>query len=439
MSSRQAGNHLRTAVLRSTLLLAIFAAVFVFRASCVFAEDQVPILTVKVDGTVVKEYFNVEEITAIPDVLTGPLTYSGYNSYPTWKTLSVDEAFKVGCIIKDATGNDVMNFGGDRQIVFSADNYSAAFTIEQLFGKERYYFPYGNEGTDSKGGKAQDKAYRNAVPVPVALSPAPANDTRLVYGQIAPNEQSWSEFVSGMLEGGQIEIISTLAAQKCESVSSATPADGSVVKDGTAIKLPIPTVFKERRSKTYYIVDPKDGEVPGEGSAFYFYSPNQWSNTPANNEAFTNPPIISGVGTHTLAVKVCAYGKLDSDVTYFKYTVKAESQTTPESTVTPTTETKPSAVKRPDRPVVTLKPGKKLIKLSWKKIKGAKGYVIYRSAKKSSGYKAIKTIKKGSTIKFTNKKLKKGKRYYYKIRAYKMVNGKRVFGKYSKVKSAKAK
>lgn len=56
------------------------------------------------------------------------------------------------------------------------------------------------------------------------------------------------------------------------------------------------------------------------------------------------------------------------------------------------------------------------VKLSWKKVKGAKKYIIYRSNKKSKGYKAIKTLTKTS---YTNKKLTCGKKYYYKVAAVK--------------------
>ena len=77
-------------------------------------------------------------------------------------------------------------------------------------------------------------------------------------------------------------------------------------------------------------------------------------------------------------------------------------------------------------------------KISWKKVPGANGYVIYRSAKKNKGFKKIKTVK-AKTTKFTNKKLKKGKKYFYKVRAYRNVSGKKIYGGYSKTISCKIK
>ena len=90
-------------------------------------------------------------------------------------------------------------------------------------------------------------------------------------------------------------------------------------------------------------------------------------------------------------------------------------------------------------PAITLKAGKKRIKVSWKKIKGVNGYEIYRSTKKKKGYKKIKTASKASIVAYTNKGLTKKKKYYYRIRAYKTVNGRKVYSSYSSVKSVKSK
>ena len=54
------------------------------------------------------------------------------------------------------------------------------------------------------------------------------------------------------------------------------------------------------------------------------------------------------------------------------------------------------------------------VTLQWKKMKNVTGYRVYRSTKKNSGYKLIKKLNK-NTVKYTNKKLKRKKTYYYKI------------------------
>lgn len=74
--------------------------------------------------------------------------------------------------------------------------------------------------------------------------------------------------------------------------------------------------------------------------------------------------------------------------------------------------------------------GKK-VKLSWKKVNGASGYKVYRATKKNGKYTLVKTIKNIKTVKFTDKKVKKNKTYYYKVSAYKTVAKKVVKGAYS--------
>ena len=62
------------------------------------------------------------------------------------------------------------------------------------------------------------------------------------------------------------------------------------------------------------------------------------------------------------------------------------------------------------------------IRLQWKKIEGADGYVVYRKVKSTDSWKRIKTIKSGDTTSYTNTGLK-GK-YMYALKAYHTENGK---------------
>lgn len=72
------------------------------------------------------------------------------------------------------------------------------------------------------------------------------------------------------------------------------------------------------------------------------------------------------------------------------------------------------------------------IKMSWTKVKGAAGYEVYRGDTRNGSYKLLKTV---TTNACTNSGLKAGSKYYYKVRAYKTVNGKKVYGAYSDAKS----
>ena len=77
--------------------------------------------------------------------------------------------------------------------------------------------------------------------------------------------------------------------------------------------------------------------------------------------------------------------------------------------------------------------------IKWKGVNGANGYKIYRSTTNKAGsFKLIKTVKLGSKT-YKDTKLKKGKTYYYKVRAYRNVDGKQVQGNLSAAKSVKIK
>lgn len=66
------------------------------------------------------------------------------------------------------------------------------------------------------------------------------------------------------------------------------------------------------------------------------------------------------------------------------------------------------------------------IKLKWKKVKGASGYTVYM--RKNGKYNKVADAK--STT-YTVKKLPNATRENFKVRAYKKVNGKKVYGSYS--------
>ena len=87
--------------------------------------------------------------------------------------------------------------------------------------------------------------------------------------------------------------------------------------------------------------------------------------------------------------------------------------------------------------IKSVKAGKKQATLKWAKNKYADGYEIYRSAN-GKKFTKVATVK-ASKLSFVNKGLKSKKTYFYKVRAYKKVNGKKIYSKYSVVKKVKAK
>lgn len=76
---------------------------------------------------------------------------------------------------------------------------------------------------------------------------------------------------------------------------------------------------------------------------------------------------------------------------------------------------------------------KNQVTLGWKKVSKAQGYDIYRSDKSNSGFEKIASISSGSTLTYTDKGVKSGNTYYYKIAATYKIKGSAGRGSYSKV------
>lgn len=79
--------------------------------------------------------------------------------------------------------------------------------------------------------------------------------------------------------------------------------------------------------------------------------------------------------------------------------------------------------------------------VKWKKQKSVTGYQIQYSTNKKFTKKTsrIKVLKKASTTKLTVKKLKANKKYYVRVRTYLVVNGKKYYSSWSKVKTVRTK
>ena len=109
--------------------------------------------------------------------------------------------------------------------------------------------------------------------------------------------------------------------------------------------------------------------------------------------------------------------------------VKASNEELPEpAPVTPTPAPAPAAPAAVNITVAapkftSLKGAKKSFTAKWKKVNGATGYQLQYSLKKN--FKGAKTVNANAkTVKKTVKKLKKKKKYYVRIRAYRVYSGK---------------
>ncbi len=87
--------------------------------------------------------------------------------------------------------------------------------------------------------------------------------------------------------------------------------------------------------------------------------------------------------------------------------------------------------------------GKKKVKVSWaKRTAQTDGFQVAYAASKAKlakGKGKTATVKGAAKKSYTAKSLKSGKKYFFKVRAYKVVNGKTYYSAWSAVKAAKAK
>jgi hypothetical protein len=82
------------------------------------------------------------------------------------------------------------------------------------------------------------------------------------------------------------------------------------------------------------------------------------------------------------------------------------------------------------------KSGSRAVKVRWKRVAGASGYQVVRATSKNMkrGRRSV-TVSRGKTVSLTMKKLQRGRRYYFRVRAFRKAGGRKVYGAYSRIKS----
>lgn len=106
--------------------------------------------------------------------------------------------------------------------------------------------------------------------------------------------------------------------------------------------------------------------------------------------------------------------------------------TNPNPNNTQTPSVKPVVVKAT---TCSAKNSKGKLKITWKKKSGINGYQVQYSTNKKFKKAKTKTIKSVSTKTKTYKAIKKGKRHFVRVRTYKIVNGRKYYSSWSRVKS----
>lgn len=127
----------------------------------------------------------------------------------------------------------------------------------------------------------------------------------------------------------------------------------------------------------------------------------------------------------------------------YQVPITAAQTTKTADTTKKATATKKSnkTVKKPKNTKIKKLTSKKAnLTITWSKISGVKGYQIQVATdKKFKKNKKTVTIKKQKTTKKTIKKLKSGKKYYVRIRTYKISKNKKVYSSWTKAKKVKIK
>lgn len=163
-------------------------------------------------------------------------------------------------------------------------------------------------------------------------------------------------------------------------------------------------------------VNPTPGGSTGGGSS-------EITPTPGGS---TGGGSISGGGSFAPAPTPNDTDKKDDD---------KKPETTPSLPATSSLTNKPTAVTA-NKPEAK----KNSLVATWKPMNNVNGYEVQVATdKKFKKNKKSVIINKKNAKKKTIKNLKKNKKYFVRVRAYKIVDGKKVYGKWSKIKSVKAK
>ena len=199
------------------------------------------------------------------------------------------------------------------------------------------------------------------------------------------------------------------------AVITAASEDGATAECKVTVEVPDAPSGISAVSKSYNQIKVSWNKVSGaDGYKVSYGTSSKCSTKTVYVKSSTRSYVFKGLKTgRKYYVRVCAYKTVDG-----KKVVGSPSSVK---------SVKPVPAKQTSFKV---KAGTKKFTASWKKVSGACGYKVYYSTKKSSGFK-YKTVKGNSKVKYTVKNLKKGKTYYVKSRAYRIVNGKKVYGPYT--------
>ena len=393
------------------------------------------------------------EINAEGDVDWFKFTTTGNNSFYRINLKNVNINGWNGCYIKVYDANDV------EQISFSKESNSTGYEDIKITGKGTYYVKiYANYSSET--GKYQVTVSEIKDDTYDTKDKASAISLNKTYTrQInAKGDVDWYKFVATGTVKHRIKLQNINLDSNCY-VKLYDSDDVLLQTEYAYNNSYINFDIKLKKNKTYYLeVFSSDSDKTGK---YKITVSNPIINTPtsvkASSKSYNSNKItwekVSGASGYQIYAKSSANGeykkiatvsssatsythkKLTTGKKYY-YKVRAYKKVganTYYGSFSGTVTSKPSLKVPSSVSVKKLGTGK--AKLSWKKVSGASGYEIRRATSYYGTYKKVKTISSGSTTSYTNSKLS-GWYYYYKIRAYKTVNGKKVYSGYSTIVGA---
>lgn len=155
----------------------------------------------------------------------------------------------------------------------------------------------------------------------------------------------------------------------------------------------------------------------------------RYANTPIYGEKFKQ------LSDQNVSVKLTVIGELGEETTApTSDSITSDNETTRKNLgeTTSIKESNAEIYKKMKVKKFKAKVLKKSIRLSWKKNKNASGYQIKYWQKKKYKKAKIVFIKKNNKTKIKLKGFRKGRKYVLKMRTYKIVHGKKIYGKWTK-------
>lgn len=383
-----------------------------------------------------------------------------------------------------AAGIDCSGFDLQKVTFIGNDEYDAVFAWGDLFGAPKYAFPNANRPGDpgDLGAAVTEAEKEGAVEVPVILNLNATKDApQLSFGQVSPSERNKPSWASKMM--GKDKVTASILIEDVASFDqlpnvtdeNVTVPKGSKVAVGDVIGFGGEEKSSPYNGTVYYTTD---GSDPDQFSAIY-----NWDTYKKDGFQY-NPFTVEKKGDIVIKTVEYKYGFETSEIKSFNYTTRTDLAK--EGGKMTLSKTKVVAGKKPTVKVAiggktlkastdyavsigsTKKVGTVTAKVTGKgdykgtlsksfkvipakaKFKSvtpgskkativiasqkASGVTKYQIAYKLSSAKKWKTTTTTSTKKVI-KKLKKNKKYNFKVRAY----GKTGYGAYSTVKTVRIK